>query len=405
MPRDGRPVWQPSNGPKRIQSSNVPSILAKRDPVPPQANNLGDQPQRRFAGSVVWGKLALPPHKPSNLGKGTTGKFGIVDELLDEDESWETQAADHKSTSQAVKDTQEDIISAMAELTVQSDPKTESTVPEWRRVKEKPAFLKPSPSRAGSIFPRGEKQIFIPNPAASRVDTVSMRKTNGRPGQNDRPSKGAPSVMSCTYQRTRNQPRMSEARPDDYRPFFKHEFLLGTILRGIIHEQDIMGTPDPAKSQAPTNFTSANNRDRAPTAPTNAGNRHIGHGEWGPIYSENRFLIVVHNRPGDHYYAIPVYSHKGNGLAKKLYKNEYVSVADGRYPDDVVQQSTHRPITALLKDGVDELLPMSAAYASYAVPRKYGLPVAHQGRLDEESTKRLVSMYHEWTGWKEGDGL
>lgn len=97
------------------------------------------------------------------------------------------------------------------------------------------------------------------------------------------------------------------------------------------------------------------------TAPTNAGNRHIGQGEWGPIYSENRFLIVVHNRPGDHYYAVHVYSHKGNGVAKKYNKDEYVSVADGRYPDHVEQQSAHCPITAFLKNGVDELLPMSAA--------------------------------------------
>ncbi len=405
MPRDGRPVWQPSNAPRNNQSLNIPNILAKRDHFPPIANNLENQPPRRFAGSVVWGKLTSPPHIPSNLGRGTGGKSGVVDELLNEDVSWTTQAADPKSTSQAMKETHEGLVSAMAELAVQPKPQTESTVPEWRRVNEKPVLSKPSPSRAGSIFPRGENQVFIPNPAASRIGSVLMRNANHRPGQNDRPFKGAASIMSCTYQRTSNQPRMVEARPDDYRPFFKHEFVLGTILRGIIHEQDIMGTPDPAMSQAPTNFTSANNRDRNPTAPTNAGNRHIGHGEWGPIYSENRFLIVVHNRPGDHYYAIPVYSHKGNGLAKKLFKDEYVSVADGRYPDNVVQQSAHRPITALLKSGVDELLPMSAAYASYAVPRKYGLPVAYQGRLDEESTKRLVCMFHEWIGWKEGDGL
>ena len=101
------------------------------------------------------------------------------------------------------------------------------------------------------------------------------------------------------------------------------------------------------------------------------------------------FLIVVHNRSGVHYYAVPVYSHKGNGVAKKYNKNEYVSVADGRYPDHVVQQSVHRPITALLKNGVDELLLMNAAYASYAVPRRYGLPVAHQGNLDEKKYRVL----------------
>lgn len=232
-----------------------------------------------------------------------------------------------------------------------------------------------------------------------------MQDANYPRGQYNQPFKGATSAMSCTYQRTSKQPRMNDARPNDYRPFFKHEFVLGTILRGIIHKQDIMGTPDPAMSQVPTNFTNAKSRYQNQTAPSNAGNRHIGHGDWGPIYSENRFLIVVHNRPGDHYYAVPVYSHKGNGLAKKIHKNEYVSVADGRYPYNVEQQSEHRPITALLKNGVDELLPMSAAYASYAVPRKYGLPVAHQGTLDEESTKRLVSMYHEWTDRNGSDGI
>ena len=405
MPRDGRPAWQPSNAPRKNQSPNAPSILPKRDPVPPMPTGVGNQAPRRFAGSVVWGRLQSPPHRPSNLGDGTSGKSGVVDELLEGDESWATQAADPKTTAKAGKDTQKDLVTAMAGLTVQPSPKTESTVPEWRRDKEKPLFPKPSASRAGSIFPRGEKQNFVPSCAAGRAGSVLTRNANRRPGQNDRPFRGAASVMSCTYQRTPDQPRMNEARPDDYRPFFKHEFVLGTILRGIIHEQDMMGTPDPARSQAPTNFTSANNRDRAPTAPTNADDRHIGHGNWGPIYSENRFLIVVHNRPGDHYYAIPVYSHKGNGLAKKHYKEEYMSVADGRYPDHVVQQSAHRPITAVLKNGVDELLPMSAAYASYAVPRKYGLPVAHQGRLDDESTKRLVSMYHEWTDRKESDEL
>lgn len=364
-------------------------------------NVSGNQPPGRFSGSVVWAELISPPHKPSNLGKGTNSKFGVVNETVDDEEPWETQAADSKTTAQATKENQEDLVTAMKELKVRPSSKPESTVPEWRRVQEKPVFRKPSPSRVGSNFPRGDTQTFNSKPAASRVGTMMIQHARNQPGQNDRPFRGAPTEMSCTYHQFHGQPRMKEARPDDYRPFYKHEFVVGTILRGIIHEQDIMGTPDPAMSQAPTKFTSAINRDQASRAPTNSGNRHIKHGDWGPIYSENRFLIVVHNRPGDHYYAVPVYSHKGNGLTKKPHKNEYVSVADGRYPDHVVQQSAHQPITAELKDGVDELLPMSAAYASYAVPRKYGLPVAHQGRLNEESTKRLVSMYHEWTGRNE----
>ncbi|CAF9937323.1 hypothetical protein IMSHALPRED_011102 [Imshaugia aleurites] len=405
MPRDSRPVWQPNNAPRKKQSPVLSSIPAKRNPVPSVRNDIGNQAQRRFAGSVVWGKLPTFPNKPSGLANGKSGKPGFVNKLREDDESWATQAAGLKGTAQAEKDTQEGLTAAMAGLTVQPGPKVESTAPEWMRAKEKPVFSRPSPNRAGSNFPKGEKQGFIRYTAISNVRTMCMGNDDSKIGQNDCPFRGAATIMSCTYQRTPNQPRMNDARPNEYRPFFKHEFVVGTILRGIIHEQDIMGTPDPAMSQAPTNFTGANCRRQVSTAPTNAGNRHIGHGDWGPIYSENRFLIVVHNRPGDHYYAVPVYSHKGNGLAKKLHKNEYVSVADGRYPEKVHQQSAHRPITALLKKGVDELLPMSAAYTSYAVPRRYGLPVAHQGRLDEESTKRLVSMYHKWTDFNESDDL
>ena len=314
------------------------------------------------------------------------GKFGIVDELFQGNESWTTQTADTKSTTRLRDDTVKENTTATAGLKVQPGQNTDLTVPEWRRNREKPIFPKPTHGRASNIVLRGETQN-----ANQRLVQNAFRAGAG--------------LMSCTYSQRPDQPRMTEARPDDYRPFFKHEFVLGTIIRGIIHEQDTNGTPDPAMSQAPTKHTSAKNRDLASTAPTVPDDRHIGHGNWGPIYSENRFLIVVHNRLGDHYYAIPVYSHRGNGLAKKHHRNEYVSVADGRHPDKVEQQSVHRPLTALLKNGVDELLPKSAAWASYAVPRKYALPVAHQGRLDEESTKRLVSMYHKWTGLYESDEL
>lgn len=401
MPRDNRSAWQASNGPKRNQGPIVTGIPAKRNPVATKPSDLRSQAQGRFAGSVVWGTLPSHPNKYSNLNNGTTGKPGVLNRMVDEDNAWATQAADPRITAQVEKYNQNDLTAVMSRLTVQHEPKTESAVPEWRRGEEKPIFPQPPPSRAESIYPRDKKQNFVSFPGASRAGTALTRNANNhRLGQNDRPFRGAATAMSCTYQRTSDQPRMEDARPDDYRPFFRHEFLLGTILRGIIHEQDFMGTPDPAMSQAPTNFTRADNRDFAPTAPTNIGNRHIGHGDWGPIYSENRFLIVVANL-GDHYYAVPIYSHKGKGLAKKPHKTEYVSVADSRYPHNVLQQSAHRPITAKLKNGVDELLPMSAAYASYAVPRKYNLPVAHQGQLDEESTRRLVSMFHEWTN---GDG-
>ena len=223
MPRDGRHVWQPSNAPRKGQIQNGTSTFAKKDAFPSIPRDLENQPAGRFAGSVVWGKLPLVSCKFETLVNDPAGKSGVVNEILKDDESWETEAAHPKITAQEGKTTEKDLISKMAELTMQPRAKTGSTVPEWRRNREKPFFPKSLFSQSGGMFPRGENQ-------------------------NDRPFRCKKSVMSCTYKQTTNQPRMVEARPDDYRPFFKHEFVLGTILRGIIHEQDIMGTPDPAMS-------------------------------------------------------------------------------------------------------------------------------------------------------------
>ena len=335
------------NGPSRVGAS-----IAGRGP--------------RYAPSTM-GNKGFASHMPNILetnaqdnstSRISSGKF----EVLDEDKAaWKTRNDSKGVTPQAERKIEDDVTKSMASLTMRNSPRAESKVPEWRR--------------EGS---RLEKHT--PNPAASRAQSGLMRKAD----LFGRTLVPTASKVSCTYMRTWDQPRMAEAGFLNYHPFHKHEFALGTIIRGVIHEQDIMNTPRPPPSSAPT-------------AVTNAGKEHVTHGDFGPVYSANRFLIVVNNRPGDHYLAIPVYSHKGNGLAKKNHRDEYVSVADHRYLANCEQQSAHPPlVTEFLKDGVGELLPMSVAYASYPVSRKYGLPVAHQGKLDEESTRRLVAMYLKW---------
>ena len=290
----------------------------------------------------------------------SSGKVRVRDGLLAEKvATWKTPNDSHGKDSQVQRKGEVELTKSMAGLAVSNAPRPNSKVPVWRRQGPQP---------------------FTPNPAASRAQSGFMRK----PNLAGRTLIAAASRVSCTFTRSWDQPPMAEAGFLNYYPFHRHEFALGTIIRGVIHEQDIMNTPRPEPSNAPT-------------AITNAGKEHVTHGDFGPVYSENRFLIVVNNRPGDHYLAIPVYSHKGNGLAKKLHRDEYVSVADHRHLANCQQQSAHAPlVTEYLKDGVEELLPMSAAYASYPVSRKYGLPVAHQGRLDDESTNRLVAMYLKW---------
>ena len=95
-------------------------------------------------------------------------------------------------------------------------------------------------------------------------------------------------------------------------------------------------------------------------------------------------------------------------------------MADYRHLAYCQQQSAHAPlVTEFLKDGVERLLPVSAAYASYPVSSKYGVPVVHQGRLDDKSTRRLVERCYSsgkalwnwgpvtalYTGMKKGKSL
>ena len=333
------------------------------------SSRVGLSKGHRYAPSAIGGIgfssfmpdiLETKPRK-SLTSQTSSGQPDATKELFEEKASWKTQNEDQRKAPEVERRTENDLTKSISNLAVCTTSNANSTVPEWRR--EPSALERPFSKFAGSRAPNG----LLKKPGLSGRTLVSTA-----------------SKLSCSYTRSYDQPRMAEAGFLNYYPFHKDEFELGTIIRGVIHEQDIMNTPKPTPFDAPT-------------AMTNAGKEHITHGDFGPVYSENRFLIVVNNRPEDHYLAIPVYSHKGNGLAKKLHKDEYVSVADHRYLENCQQQSAHAPlVTKFLKKGVEELLPMSAAYASYPVSRKYGLPVAHQGRLDEESTKRLVAMYLKW---------
>lgn len=117
MPRNGRSARQPSNAPKKFQTHNVPSTLAMRETVAPVPNDQVNQPLRRFAGSVVWGNLPSHPNKSSNLNISTNGKPGVVDELLEDDESWAAQAIDSQSVVRAEVQNQNELTAAMTRLT------------------------------------------------------------------------------------------------------------------------------------------------------------------------------------------------------------------------------------------------------------------------------------------------
>jgi len=155
----------------------------------------------------------------------------------------------------------------------------------------------------------------------------------------------------------------------------RHMFVPGTIIRCALHEEDYMGTSKGAEVTVASKFVSKSDA--------------------GSVFTKIRIMIVVscHSRQ---YTALPLYTHNGNGLSRKDADEqmEYVSVRDHRFSGDFTGQSKHGYLkTEYLKPGIHILDPRSTAHITYTHPRKYDLPVVHQGHLTEQSTNQLVKLY------------
>ena len=197
-------------------------------------SNAAKEP--RYAPSAI-GNKGFTSHMPSVLKTKPTspissGKVRFQDGLLAKKAAWKTRNDSHGKDSQVQRKGEVELTKSMAGLAVSNAPKPDSEVPVWRRQGPKP---------------------FTPNPAASRAQSGLMRK----PELAGRTLIAAASRVSCTFTRSWNQPRMAEAGFLNYYPFHRHEFAPGTIIRGVIHEQDIMNTPRPEPSNAPTAITNA----------------------------------------------------------------------------------------------------------------------------------------------------
>ena len=196
-----------------------------------------------------------------------------------------------------------------------------------------------------------------------------------------------PSGYSISYRRTDNQTPMEQATYREYLPFLRSEFKVGMVIRMNIHESDFKGTSKAAialASQASTLVEGANGRRRK---------EHRHHGDFGPIYSENRIFIVA-NVGDDVFSAIPLFTHEGKGLARVLDKRSWISVEDHRQLGKCIQQSAHQPLrTGFLSPECDFLNPVSTAWIPFALPCRYDVPVAYQGRLDKPSARRLVKLH------------
>ena len=205
-----------------------------------------------------------------------------------------------------------------------------------------------------------------------------------------------PSDYSTSYKRRANQTPMEQAGNCEYLPFPRSEFKVGTIIRMNVHEPDFKGISKAASFDA---FQASTLTGGGPGVGRRKEHRH--HGDFGPIYSENRICIVV-NVARSVYFAVPLFTHEGKGLAKidSGEREDWISIEDHRKPGHCQQQSEHRPLrTAYMSPHANILDAVSTAWIPYGFPCRFDVPVAYQGKLDIASAERLVRLHRE--SWDE----
>ncbi|CAF9937332.1 hypothetical protein IMSHALPRED_011105 [Imshaugia aleurites] len=224
--------------------------------------------------------------------------------------------------------------------------------------------------------------------------SISSKVSKCLPRSDKSYSKPPAGEYSISYKRKPNQGPMDQAGYREYTPFLKEDFKIGTIVRRNVHEPDYMGPAVPA-------FAPGSQASQTSTLVGKGGKgfrEHRSMGDFGPIYSEDRYFIVV-SLCKTTYYAIPCYTHDKKGLANIADKEDWISVQDHRNLNSCQQQSEHVPLlTKIMAPEAKILNPLTAAWLPYAIPVRYSVPVAYQGRLDQQSAQRVRSLFLEYLG-------
>ena len=261
---------------------------------------------------------------------------------------------------------QQGIVDSMTRLSVDCTQKPEPVVMGRSLNWERPKVTPSTSSHMSKCLPRSDRSY--PKPATSEY--------------------------SISYKRAPDQVPMEQAGFREYAPFLKSEFKIGTIVRRNVHEPDYLGPAMPA-------FAPGSQASQASTLVGRGGKdskQHRSDGDFGPIYSEDRYFIVV-SLGKQTYYAIPLYTHGKKGLANIAEKEDWISVQDHRQPESCRQQSGHWPLCTTFMNPETRILdPVTAAWLPYAVPIRYSVPVAYQGKLDKDSAKRVRNLFLEHLG-------
>lgn len=166
-------------------------------------------------------------------------------------------------------------------------------------------------------------------------------------------------------------PDLLHAEQNRGRVLAKEVFKLGMIIRAALHEPLLSGATD-------------------------LTDKNKGSSIYGPVFSKVRKMIVVALYE-DHYIALPVYTHNGNGLQGKTKADEYVSVKDHRSQTPFTPLSKHLPlVTETVNPGIDPFHPNATAHLTYPVSRKYNLRVTPEGILDTNSVKKLIALFNDY---------
>ena len=156
----------------------------------------------------------------------------------------------------------------------------------------------------------------------------------------------------------------------------KESYRLGMLIRAPMHEPDL-------------------NQGGAGNSTVTVADMYRSETKFGPIHTKVRKAIVIALYQ-DHYLAVPLFTHNGNGLLNKVKPDEFVSVRDHRSQEGFQALSKHLALsTEQMNAGINPLHTKSTAHITYPNSRKYDLPVVQEGRLAQVSTNRLIKLFNE----------
>ncbi|KAL8697884.1 MAG: hypothetical protein Q9201_006870 [Fulgogasparrea decipioides] len=241
----------------------------------------------------------------------------------------------------------------------------------WTTVKSVRPPTTSRPPQKGNNVNQPPKGSFMP------TNTSSAAAQARRQPYENRTKVDSQYKQSCLPVDQRN-PELAEkeANASKAHQHKKGEYRPGMIIRGMLHEQDFIAAS-----------TSSN------ITVTDRSHHNTEHGR---ICTKWRKMIVLAMFE-DHYLAIPLFTHNGNGLEHKTKREEFISIKDHRDRHNHPAQSRNGwLVTETINDGIDLFHVKSTAHVTYALSRRYDLPVVKEGYLTRDSTNHLIALFNQY---------